>query len=213
MIGIEEVRRVLDEAGMVTFEEEKHEYSKGNQNIPCVSEVIYGAVAYKYRGIGGGVLAKAGSRGTAVHDAIHMLSLGWNADGLPLEVEPYMKAYADYRDQKSVSDAVLIGNEMILTDEGLNLAGTVDEIRYIGGKVVILDYKTTAEPDVKNWTLQLTGYGYMLMNRLKCLPEDVILGVVHLKADGTYTEYPIQLNMAMFKHCWALYNYEMGGKI
>jgi len=127
--------------------------------------------------------AEARERGSAVHALCQRYANGERVDdlGRPLEsLECVNGLAAWFRDRKVYA----IATEQMIEGcvNGHHYAGTFDLLAEIGGKRVLVDYKTGA--GMKWHPAQIAAYA-LAVNPDRCL-------MLHLRADGTYKEAFIQ---------------------
>jgi hypothetical protein len=123
--------------------------------------------------------AEARERGSAVHKLAQRYANGERVDdlGRPLESLEYVNALAAwFRDKKVYA----IATEQMIEGcvNGHKYAGTFDLLAEIGGKRVLVDYKTGA--GMKWHPAQIAAYA-LAVNPDRCI-------MLHLKADGGYKE-------------------------
>lgn len=79
----------------------------------------------------------------------------------------------------------------------LRYAGTADLICVIGGRVTLVDYKSSAQVNSKLCAVQLEGYDRAFESHGVKIDDRMIL---HLSRDGKYSEVPFQRNA----RCWSV---------
>ena len=84
------------------------------------------------------------------------------------EVENLVMAYNKFKTEYELKNKVkYFAKELIVGDEKLKIAGTLDALIEVNGKIAICDYKTTNKPSIKH-LVQLSAYWALLHNaRLK----------------------------------------------
>jgi hypothetical protein len=105
---------------------------------------------------------KAKARGSELHAAAEMLALGQEPD-VPIEILPYVEQYRRFLEDH---EPKFIMAEAPVYSPAEFYAGTVDGILEIGGRRVLVDYKTTdrgpdtdkLRPPYPEVALQLTAY-------------------------------------------------------
>jgi hypothetical protein len=123
--------------------------------------------------------AEAREKGSAVHKLAQRYANGERVDdlGRPLESLEHVNALAAwFRDKKVYA----IATEQMIEGcvNGHKYAGTFDLLAEIGGKRVLVDYKTGA--GMKWHPAQIAAYA-LAVNPDRCI-------MLHLKADGSYKE-------------------------
>lgn len=90
--------------------------------------------------------------------------------------------------------------------DDLMITGCVDAIAEIGDYRFILDYKTSAQPDLKKWALQGCFYNYLAKKNGYETDDHVFF--LHLKKDGSY---PKEIEVFCNEELWedALHFYEV----
>ena len=169
----------------LAFEDSTHTYRLDGIEIPSVSAIMGPLSAAKYRGISESTLDRAADRGTAVHNAIENY-IKFEIDDVPPEHRGYFDAYLDWWNETKPE---VVGSEVRVYHKIMRYGGTVDMLVYIGGKLTLVDIKTTAALSDMTCGVQLEAYSQCLKSLGITIERKVIL---HLKKDGKYAvrEYP-----------------------
>lgn len=143
------------------FSGENHEYYWKGQKVDCVSDVLQLIDCLHLKSIPPKYLEQASVRGTRVHEATEDFDYGlldiddeeWqeeNADILQY-VLAYQQFASDYPDMPIASEEQIFSTE-------LQLAGTIDLVKPINGKLSIIDKKTSKTLSKLRCELQLNFY-------------------------------------------------------
>jgi len=141
------------------FNDNKHEYIHNGNKYTSVTELIkkYGLSA-NYDGVPPDVLAKAASRGKAVHKSLEEYVKGSTAE---LNITSEVDLLHNYVQTRGI-DMQTAKAEQIAYDDVYKIAGTVD-FQYVDGQDnVIADFKTTSQLHVDAVAWQLSIYNYLL---------------------------------------------------
>jgi len=125
-------------------------------------------------------------RGNYVHEALMAILMDMTGAEIYEKSQywPYIKAGLDFIAQ--VSPDEIIGFEKIICDSKYLIAGTVDLVLSVNGKVLIIDWKTGA-PAVYT-AMQIAAYAQMLELEMYGAENGEISGyAVRLKPDGNYS--------------------------
>ena len=192
------------ELNELDFREEGHIYRLNGVIIPSVTTIIEPVSNATYGRIDSFVLAKAASKGTAVHKAIEEYNEFGFVDAED-EYSGYTDAYIKWHE--SVNPKVL-ASEIKVYHKLMRYAGTVDMIAEINGEVWLIDHKTSYKAIDKNYRLQLEAYCQALSTHGVIINRKAVL---HLHNDGKYNviEYPLKDAEAwrVFGACKSIYDY------
>lgn len=171
----------------LTFDRENHLYRVSGIPIPSVTQLMQPLSQTKYNTVNDAILQMAADRGTEVHSAIEFF-LKYGVDEISDGGRGYMDAFLSwYREAKPQ----VIGSELMTYHRTLLYAGTVDLLANVGGKLTLIDYKTTAAIHDVLTTVQLEAYQRALASDGVKIDQKAIL---HLKQDGTYLFKVYQAN-------------------
>lgn len=143
------------------FNEEKHEYVHNKQVYTSVTQLLkkYGLSA-DYDGIPDQVLAKAASKGKAVHKALELFIGGDQSMlGLVDEVDLFNKYIKD----TGIDLTKAASEQMVFSDKYL-IAGTIDFQYEQDGEQIVADFKTTSSLHIDTVAWQLSIYNYLKVN-------------------------------------------------
>ena len=152
------VAALPDTSKELTFDEAKHIYRLKGIIVPSVTQVMQPLSDETYRGVEAKVLRRAAGKGTAVHNAIeNYLTFGIE------DVDPdhagyfmaFLRWFSEYNPQ-------VIASEYRLYHKFMGYAGTADLICVIGGKLYVIDYKTTQRIEELLVRVQLKAYSQAL---------------------------------------------------
>jgi len=167
----------------MVFDAETHTYTLDGFRIPSVTEILSPLTAGKYPP--NGTVEQAARRGSRIHELCAL----YDMDALPDEIEPetvpYLEAWAAFvRDWQPEWHFI----ETPLFDPCEWLAGTVDRIGLIDGRLAVVDIKTAQSldrPARVSLACQLIAYGDLAEQNGIQICRDAALGVQLMK-DGTY---------------------------
>ena len=165
----------------LTFDESDHTYRLDGVVLPSVTQIMRPLSDANYNGIPEDVLQKAADRGTAVHQAIDIF-LNYGCEDIDPAYRGYLDAFLKWKD--SVAPDVCATEQPIYHPTML-YCGTADCVCKIGGKMVLIDYKTTSVIHEKLVSVQLQAYESALKANGVTIDEKRIL---QLKDSG-YKEY------------------------
>ena len=138
------------------------------------------------------VLSQAANIGTECHTSIDAF-LDTNTDIYP-DIEESKNAYVSFRkwfdDISRFSQVQVIFHEKTIVCK--YFGGTLDGLYNIGGKIYLIDYKTSNHISF-NYCLQLAAYIYMLRSELNIFPDGCIILQLS-KNDIGYNEYSLDLH-------------------
>jgi len=147
------------------------------------------------------ILEKAAARG----DLVHKLCIAYVEGIAPAnditEVEGYLKSFLQWFKE----DYKVLTTEERFYDDELQITGQVDMIIENKGKIILIDFKTSASPQ-KTWPLQLSAYKYMANEKYK-IDE---IQIVQLKKDGSVPQIHIhgsKVDLELFFHCYGVFKY------
>lgn len=169
-------------ADQLTFDPQNHIYRLNDVIIPSVTQIMQPLTRHKYRDIDEETLNHAAERGTAVHSAIEFHGR-YGLDECPPEVRPYFDAYLTWNRHFKPQ---IVANERPVWHKILLYAGTVDMVAVIGGKLTLIDFKTTATLNDMLTTVQLEAYRRALDTQDPYHPI-MQMAILQLKPDGSYT--------------------------
>lgn len=141
--------------------------------------------------------SKAKDRGSTIHSLIEA-----HKNGSPRikpgteELQGYAKAFYDWFED--INPEVLENEKTVYADIGF--AGTIDMVARIGGKVYVIDFKTSKGGQVYDEAhLQVSAYKY-------ALGTDAGM-IVALSEEGKYTQVQARDGFGAFKHALGLYKF------
>lgn len=148
--------------GVLKFEEETHTYWFNDKKCISVTQILHKLFPDKYSGIDTGVLKKAASRGTEIHNSVEVYeTLGLKRDDLQ-EFRDYLFLKEYYK-----LEILLVELPIVITYKDLVIAGRLDGILRepiddFSYRNCLYDIKTTAMLDKLYLSMQesLYRYGY-----------------------------------------------------
>lgn len=176
---------VIPQFPELEFNEKRHIYKLDGIQLPSVSTVMRPLANAYYGGVDDGVLKSAARRGKTVHESIENF-LKFGIDDFLSEHEGYYLAFKSWlADEKPE----IITTESRVYHRILRYAGTSDLGCIIGGDIVCVDFKTSAQIVEMLVRVQLEAYSKAYdSHRIKFNRKDI----VQLQKDGTYNtaSYP-----------------------
>ena len=173
------------------FFEHDHIYRLNGVEIPSVSALMEPLSQKHYGGIDPDILAAASRRGTIVHNAIeNFVQFGVE------DIEPAYAGYLEaFKKWWSFRKPEVLGTECRVYHKILRYAGTEDLVCRIGGRIALVDYKTSASVNSMLCGVQLEGYdrayeshGFNVDTRL----------ILHLKRNGSFEEIEFPRTSELF---------------
>lgn len=168
-----------DTSKTLTFDDAKHIYRLNGIIVPSVTQVMQPLSDETYRDVEAKVLRRAAGKGTAVHNAIENY-LTFGIEDIEPEHAGYFTAFLRWFDEYKPQ---VIGKEYRLYHKFMAYAGTADLICIIGGRLYVIDYKTTQRIEEMLVKVQLKAYSQALAS-LGVEPQRA--ASLHLKKDGTF---------------------------
>lgn len=201
---------VIPEVEELEFFEKTHTYRLDGFEIPSVSEIMKPLSDARYSNVDERTLNKAADKGTAVHNAIENW-IKFDIEDVPEIFVGYFEAFKKWWGE---SQPEVVGSEIRVCHKVMRYAGTVDLVAYIGGRLTLVDYKSTAVISDMTCGVQLEAYSRALEDMGVKVERKLIL---HLKSNGKYTvhEYPERDNARwnVFASLKIVHDYiEMNGK-
>jgi hypothetical protein len=186
----------------LTFDEEKHYYRVSGKFIRSVSHYLKPITTQVYGEIDEAVLKAAADRGKAVHFAIELFA-NYGAIEIAPELQGYFSAFLDWYNKYNPK---ILASEYRTYHPIYWYAGTLDIIAEIGGKIILIDTKCTAE--LKGFLASIQDAAYAEAVKQHGIQIDGI-SALHLKRDGTYTyeQYNQKEAFSMFLNCMTVQNY------
>jgi hypothetical protein len=117
---------------------------------------------------------QSAKEGTMIHEAIEGLLLGKNPE-IQLEIAPAVKSFQEFFEKNNIQVTPELVERRIVNSEH-RYAGTVDAIAVIGGKLGVLDIKTS-QAIYRDYNLQTSAYMDALKNEFENLQTRWILKI------------------------------------
>lgn len=186
------------------FDEKSHIYRLDGVEIPSVSRVMEPLKASSYAGISEKTLARAADKGSSVHNSIENW-LKFGIDDIPEEHRPYFDGFLEWWNEYQPE---VVASEVKTYHKLMRYGGTIDLLAYIGGKLTLIDFKTTYRLLEKSCGVQLEAYAQALASHGIVVEAKHIL---HLKKDGmwAYPEFPAKdpVRWRVFSALKCVYDY------
>lgn len=170
----------FSELDRLNFEDGPHSYTLDGDELPSVTTIMNPLSNDKYSGISERVLEKAAGRGTAIHNSIENY-LKFDIDDIEQEYRPYFDAFLKFW---NTFNPECIRSELHVYHKLFRYSGTCDLLCKIDGKLILIDYKSTADIYEMTCRIQLEAYWQALASHGIMADEKWI---VHLKKDGSYS--------------------------
>lgn len=161
------------------FEEKRHIYTMDGQILPSVTTVMRPLDNALYKGIDETVMRMAADRGTAIHNAVENYVL-YGIEDIEPKHQGYFDGFLKFWEENRPEP---LAPESRLYHRILRYAGTADLPCIIGGKRVLIDYKTSAAVNKMLTGVQLEAYAKAYDSHGFKFDEKA---VVHLRNDGSY---------------------------
>lgn len=117
---------------------------------------------------------QSAKEGTAIHEAVEGLLLNKNPE-IPTEIAPAVKSFLEFFERNNIQVTPdLVERRIVNYDH--RYAGTVDAIALIGGKLGVLDIKTS-QAIYRDYCLQTSAYMDALKNQFRNLQTRWILKI------------------------------------
>lgn len=186
------------------FDEKSHIYRLDGAEIPSVSKIMEPLKASGYAGISEKTLARAADKGSSVHNSIENW-LKFGIDDIPEEHRPYFNGFLEWWNEYQPE---VIASEVKTYHKLMRYGGTIDLLAYIGGKLTLVDFKTTYRVMEKSCGVQLEAYAQALASHGITVEAKNIL---HLQKDGKwgYPEFPAKdaVRWRVFSALKCVYDY------
>ena len=193
------------------FNEKNHEYFLNKKRIPSVTQILAPISKVLYENIEIATLRNKAKIGSKVHKLIELYSkYGLISKDENEDVNKYFNSFLEF--EKSIN-SINFENEFkgTFVNDKMVFAGTIDNIRLIDNSLVLIDYKTVANPNETILALQLYGYkliaeqtlgivinefkglclrkdGYELFDLTKNVNDKTYTSVNHLDREGRKLE-------------------------
>lgn len=186
------------------FNEQRHIYTVGIEQLPSVTTIMRPLSNTLYGAVDEEVLNLAAKRGTAVHNSIENY-LKYGIEDIEPEFSGYFMGFIKWFTQEKLEP---LGMETRIYHKYLRYAGTADLPCIIGGKKVVIDYKTSSAVNKMLTGVQLEAYSKAYDSHGFQFDEKHIL---HLQKDGNYQVVKYQRNdmesWETFNACMVLYRH------
>lgn len=163
----------------LTFEEAPHIYRLNGFEVPSVTTLMKPLSNEVYGTVDEAVLNRAAQRGTEVHETIETL-VKYGIEDCAAENRGYLEAFKAWAKDHHVEP---VASECRLYHKSLRYAGTADLPSLIGGRLTMVDVKTTASLIEMLARVQLEAYVQGYSSHGVTFEQKAIL---HLKKDGNY---------------------------
>ena len=176
----------------LTFDEAGHIYRLNGLVIPSVTTLMKPLSDDFYRTVDPNVLDRAARRGTAIHNAVENFTTFGVQDIAP-QYAGYFQSFLQWWELRKPEPLAM---EHKVYHKILRYAGTADLICVIGGRLTLVDYKSSAQVNSKLCAVQLEGYDRAFESQGVKVDDRLIL---HLSKSG-YQEVPFQRS----SKCWSV---------
>jgi acetyl esterase/lipase len=169
----------------LAFDPEKHIYRLAGKYIPAVSTILKPLSSAFYKGIDEEVLNAAAARGTSIHESIENF-IKYDITDASEEAKTYVDAFVSWwRNFKPLP----LKAECRVYHPTFRYAGTSDLLCDVGGKLTVIDYKSTTTISEMLVRPQLEAYAKALKAHKIPVEEKAVL---HLQRDGGYQYIPFK---------------------
>lgn len=158
---------------------ENHVYRLHGYVIPSTTALMRPLTDGAYAGIPDDILAIAKQRGTEVHDAVEFY-IKTGIQDIRAAHRPYLDAFLAWEKEYKPE---YLACEYPVYNKFILYGGRIDISARINGKIILIDVKTNAKPNVGHIALQLEAY------RLACESHSIAIDDVaglSLGRDGLY---------------------------
>lgn len=172
------------------YDDETHTYFYEDKWVPSPSRVIKDLNLWALDARAWEHIEAAANRGKLVHEAVQHYHDGTlDYDRIPLEAQPYFKAYLSFIKDASPQ---LISSEEMLYSHFHKYAMRLDLVMKIDGAIALIDIKTSNKI---HWTssIQLTAYERCWGEWYKKTPIKISY-ILHLKRNGKYAMEYVDTN-------------------
>lgn len=142
------------------FQEKTHKYYLNKKVVPSVTQILAPISKVLYENIEIATLRNKAKIGTKVHRLIELHSkFGlFPSEEEDEDILKYFNSYLEWL--KTLENSYIFENEFkgFYSSDSMVFAGMIDNIRMIGNSLVLIDYKTVANPNELLLSLQLYGY-------------------------------------------------------
>lgn len=176
------------------FDDEKHQYYYKGEKVPCASDILKIVDVIAMDGIPARNIEIAAQRGTRIHEATD----DWDYDLLEIDEEweqensdiiEYVNAYIDFTFDYPEPP---MASEISLFSEKTGVAGTIDLVKKIDGKLSIIDKKTTSKVGKLRNLIQLNLYRINWNETHEQKVDN--LYILHLTNKGEYKLIPFEVD-------------------
>jgi len=120
------------------------------------------------------ITEQSAKEGTMIHEAVEGLLLGKNPE-IPAEIAPAVKSFSEFFDKNNIQvTPELVERRIVNYDH--RYAGTVDAVALIGGRLGVLDIKTS-QAIYRDYSLQTSAYMDALKNQFRKLETRWVLRI------------------------------------
>ena len=176
------------------FDTDSHKYYYKGRPVPCVSDVLRVIDTIALSGIPGNILRNAADKGTRIHEATEDFEYGllvideeWSAENQ--DIEPYVRAYIAWAEK---FNEFPIASEESLFSETTGVAGTIDLVKEINGKLALIDKKSSSRLSYLRCAIQLNIYRINWNETHERKIDE--LYILQLKSNGQYRFIQIEIN-------------------
>lgn len=190
------------------FDETEHKYTLHRAGfadiiLPSVTQIMEPLEQKAYGGISERIMDAAADRGTRLHRAVEQyLKFGFRNvdDDCRGYFDGVIKFLDDHPDWKPIHSEYRFYHKAFL------YAGTCDLLFQTPVGIILVDLKTTAQPHLKMWAVQLGAYKQGIEASNKGIK---IIGtkVLQVSQTGNYRLYGIDSDFNTFLACYTIFNF------
>jgi len=190
------------------FDETEHKYTLHRAGfadiiLPSVTQIMEPLEQKVYGGVLGEYLDNAADRGTRLHRAVEQY-LKYGFHNVDDDCVGYFDGFVKFTENNKSWKP--IHSEYRFYHPALLYAGTCDLLFQTPVGIILVDLKTTAQPHLKMWAVQLGAYKQGIEASNKGIK---IIGtkVLQVSQTGNYRLYGIGSDFNTFLACYTIFNF------
>lgn len=139
-----------------------------------VSEIL--RIFNDFSGIDPYILENAKHRGNRVHEAIdEYIKTAMIVTELEDQDKPYFESFMSWYESSPGIEKEIVHNEVRLYDDKRMITGKMDGILKRAGKLILIDWKTSASANDLSWPLQAALYVQLIRKNKLCDISDTVI--------------------------------------
>ena len=162
------LKKLIEKSKALEFDKDKHQYSINGQILKSATKLTGTDLSF----INPDILEKAQDYGNLVHEELeHYINQTYMGSLFKKEDKDYYTNEVE-EFKKWVKDQDFIGaSEIMVFNEEKKIAGMIDVLCLLNGKITIIDFKTSAQAHKKQWAKQLSVYAYVIEKFFHVKPD------------------------------------------